>query len=125
MSSVPFSFPYNAAVAVGQDNWYYDKPSVGAAANYSRVAANELFKTILMYKPDGGIWVPITLWTWRWKTDMTNNGSSFADTFNGASSIAWADNAAAANGRYPYWDSTYTNGTIPYNQSNDPWNTVY
>jgi hypothetical protein len=80
---------------------FYDGPYDGLF-NHSSASMNVDFSTYLMFKPSGGIWVPLRLITWTLK-DEAENGAVFNGTGDGVGSPS--DNDCTT---FPDWKNTWT-----------------
>ncbi len=66
--------------AAGSD---VDRPAVGInglPSGTTKVTASEAFTTWVMYKPDGGVWVPLSNYNWNWSETFQFANASWSLT---------------------------------------------
>jgi len=54
-----------------------DSPSVVLDNSYSEITANMSFSTYLMFQPQYGSWVPVSVVNWSWAGDAVNNNGTW------------------------------------------------
>ncbi len=81
---------------------FYDGPYDGLF-NHSSASMDVAFSTYLMFKPSGGIWVPLRLVTWNLK-DEAANGAVFNQAGDGVGSGP-SDNDCTI---FPDWKNTWS-----------------
>ena len=99
------NIPTNATTSV----WFCDGPAVGLSESMSLTYEDCTFRTYLMFKPEGGIWVPLRLIQWEVHdeayTDPTSpTGWKPITNHDGHSTGITGDESSIA---FPHWTSLY------------------
>ena len=93
----------------GADFALDDSPAVGLPLALQHVAANQEFRTYLMYKPPspGSIWVTLRVLTWGWSAGATKGADGIWTVDKGAS--APAPEPGIDRAELPQWNNYATN----------------
>ena len=83
-----------------------DSPSIGLQ-NITQVTISESFETWLMYRPPGGVWVPIQHYTWSWSGSASYDSST--GTWSGRGPRV-DDATGKDTDDHPEWSRIYSNG---------------
>jgi hypothetical protein len=94
-------------VLANANTWteFYDGPHVILADNDSETSEDVDFSTYLMFKPSGGIWVPLRLITWELHDSaIYNTGWTAINSHNGEMTEIKSDEESTD---FPHWTTTY------------------
>jgi len=85
--------------------WFCDAPSVPLPTNSVAFATEDVsFSTYLMFRPSGGIWVPLRLIRWELNDSATHNADQTWTATGSANIINGGDGDSFI---FPHWTTTY------------------
>ncbi len=98
------SYPYTNVTA----NVAIDSPGTPLLNGYNEVTVTNRFKMWLMFKPTGGLWVPLKTVTWNWSGTALLSGTNWV-----LANRSWSTNPpdADAGTIFPQWNNNVRNLT--------------
>ncbi len=114
------SFPYQgdqwdvSGLGAGADSpvLYYENYNSGGYTGWSQVSDTDTFTTWLMYKPPGGVWVPLQSYDWTWSfTSQWSKSQNQWNLFRARPSPTSGDPGytGAVTSTFPQWSLVQTN----------------
>ncbi len=79
----------------------------GGGSDWYQVTASDQFTTWLMYRPSGGVWVPLQKYSWSWSGTMTKGTAGWS--LQSSSPTSAATQSASVTDNPPSWNLTHTN----------------
>ena len=91
-------------INANQSTWveFYDAPHVQLSDDYIETSEDINFDNYLMFRPNGGIWVPLRLINWV-VNDSADHNADGTWTAKGSATIKSDEDTSA----FPHWTDTY------------------